>query len=281
MAMFPIAAVDLLERFLRIAFGVTVEGGVRYFLAAGLGWLVFYVLFRRRWWHRKIIPRLPPAADLRRELLFSALTLLVYAVVGAVSVLAAKAGWTQMYYRIEKHGWGWFWASLLIAIFIHDAYFYWTHRAMHHPRLFRWVHRTHHRSTNPTPWASYSFDPLEAAVHAFIFPLLIFSLPIHPLAFFLFMAWQITFNVLGHTGFEIYPRWFLRSPLGIFLNTPTNHVMHHQYFRGNYGLYFNIWDRLMGTNQARYQEQFEEVTSRPPAQPVTAEPRPETRGVTA
>jgi sterol desaturase/sphingolipid hydroxylase (fatty acid hydroxylase superfamily) len=254
---------SLLDQFLRIALGVTIEGGLRYFIAAGIGWVVFYVLFRRRWWHRKIVPQAPQSADIRRELWCSALTVLVYAVVGAASVLAVRAGWTQMYFRIEKHGWLWFWASLALAIFLHDAYFYWTHRAMHHPRLFRWVHRTHHRSTNPTPWAAYAFDPLEAAVHACIFPLLIFTLPIHPLAFFLFMAWQITFNVLGHTGFEIYPRWFVRSPLGFFLNTPTNHVMHHQHFRGNYGLYFNIWDRLMRTNHARYEAQFEEVTSRP------------------
>ncbi len=254
-----------IEQFLKIAFGVTVEGGLRYLIAAGVGWVVFYVLFRRRWWHRKIVPQAPLAADVRREVINSAMTVLVYAVVGAVSVLAVRAGWTQMYFRIEKFGWLWFWASLGIAIVFHDAYFYWTHRAMHHPRLFRWVHRTHHRSMNPTPWASYSFDPFEAAVHAFIFPILIFTLPIHPFAFFLFMAWQITFNVLGHTGFEIYPRWFLRSPLGVFINTPTNHVMHHQYIRGNYGLYFNVWDRLMKTNHARYEAQFEEVTTRPRA----------------
>jgi sterol desaturase/sphingolipid hydroxylase (fatty acid hydroxylase superfamily) len=29
--------------------------------------------------------------------------------------------------------------------------------------------------------------------------------------------------------------------------------------KGNYGLYFNWWDRLMGTNHAKYQERFEKV----------------------
>ena len=255
----------LLTEFFAIVAGVIFEGGLRYVLVAGLGWLVFYTLFRRRLWHRKIIPHAPATADLRRELLYSARTVVVYALVGALGVLAVHAGWTQMYYRIARHGWGWFVASIAIAVVLHDAYFYWTHRAMHHPRLFRWMHRGHHCSTNPTPWAAYSFDTLEAVVHACIFPLLIFILPIHPLAFFLFMAWQIIFNVLGHTGFEIYPHWLLRSPIGKIINTPTNHVMHHQYFRGNYGLYFNYWDRLMGTNHERYEAQFSEVTARPRA----------------
>jgi lathosterol oxidase len=38
--------------------------------------------------------------------------------------------------------------------------------------------------------------------------------------------------------------------------------MHHQYFRGNYGLYFNIWDRMMGTNHPDYEKRFYAVTTR-------------------
>jgi Delta7-sterol 5-desaturase len=153
----------------------------------------------------------------------------------------------------------------VLTIFLHDAYFYWTHRLMHARRLFPIMHRAHHRSTNPTPWAAYAFHPLEAFVHAGIFPLVIFLYPIHPGAFAIFMIVQIGFNVLGHTGFEIYPHWFLKSWLGKFFNTPTNHSMHHQYFTGNYGLYFNLWDRFMGTNHRDYEERFLQVTS--PAEP--------------
>jgi len=38
--------------------------------------------------------------------------------------------------------------------------------------------------------------------------------------------------------------------------------MHHQYFRGNYGLYFTIWDRIMGTLNKNYDNTFEEITTR-------------------
>jgi sterol desaturase/sphingolipid hydroxylase (fatty acid hydroxylase superfamily) len=34
-----------------------------------------------------------------------------------------------------------------------DAYFYGTHRLMHHPCLVRYFHRTHHRSVTPTGFA--------------------------------------------------------------------------------------------------------------------------------
>lgn len=265
---------NMIQRFLLTTFGITVETGLRYFLFAGLAWVLGYLLFRRTWAHRKIIPRAPQRADIRRELAYSALTLVIFGAVGAATVLAIKGGHTQMYFRIAKHGWPWFFASIAITIFVHDAYFYWTHRLMHHPRLFRLFHRAHHLSTNPTPWASYAFDPLEAVVQAGIFPIAVTMMPIHPLAFLCFMIWQITFNVAGHTGYEFHSRGLMDSWFGKFINTPTNHVMHHEYFRGNYGLYFNLWDRLMGTNHERYEARFREVTSRPKQTSDTVPPPP-------
>jgi lathosterol oxidase len=235
---------------------------MRYAFAAGLAWVLGYWLLRKRWAHRKIVPRWPGGAEVRRELGYSAMTVVVFGAVGATTIFAAMAGKTQMYFRIDAHGWGWFVASIFVAVVVHDAYFYWTHRLMHHPRLFRLLHREHHLSTNPTPWAAYAFGPMEAVVQAGIFPLVVMVMPIHPLAFLGFMMWQITFNVIGHTGYEIYPRWLMDSWMGRILNTPTNHAMHHETLRGNYGLYFNVWDRLMGTNHERYEARFREVTSR-------------------
>ena len=257
-----------LERFLLHTFGISIETGMRYAFFAGVAWLLGYVLFKRRWWHRKVVQREPLSADIRREMAYSAITLVVFGAVGALTVALTKAGYTQMYWRIGKYGWGWLIASVVIAIFVHDAWFYWTHRLMHHRRLFRWFHRAHHLSINPSPWAAYAFDPLEAVVQALIFPIAVTMMPMHPLAFFIFMTWQIVFNVVGHTGYEIWPRWLMDSWLGKFINTPTNHAMHHETFRGNYGLYFNLWDRLMGTNHARYEARFREVTSRDRSTPT-------------
>lgn len=252
----------LLSDFPIVVFGIAGTDLVKYFLFASVAWLLGYVWFKRQWARRKILPTYPTGADVRREMGWSLLTVLIYGLVGASSLWMAKQGWTQMYFKIDAHGKLWFWASILLAIFIHDAYFYWTHRLMHHPRLFRWFHRIHHESVNPSPWAAYCFSPLEAAVQAGIFPLVILVMPIHPAAFGLFMFWQLAFNVLGHTGYEYHPRWLMDSWLGKFLNTPTNHIQHHEVFRGNYSLYFNIWDRLMGTNHKDYEAKFREVTGR-------------------
>ncbi len=249
------------EQFLKIAAGIAVTDGVRYLLWAGMAWLFFYILFRRRWAARKIVPESPSPRAMGREIGFSLLTVVIYGAVGTLTILATTRGWTRLYFDLGAHSWAYFWMTIAITIVVHDTYFYWTHRLMHHPRLFRYFHRVHHFSTNPTPWAAYAFGPLEAIVQAGIFPLIAFTLPIHPLAFMLFMGWQITNNVLGHAGYEIWPRWLMDTWLGKLANTPTNHVMHHEHFAGNYGLYFNVWDRICGTNHAGYEARFREVTT--------------------
>jgi Delta7-sterol 5-desaturase len=257
-----------LTQFLEITAGTSVGLGIRYALFAGLAWLLGYVVFKRRWFHRKIIAQFPPGSEVWREIRYSGVSLVIFGMTAAATAFAAKQGWTQLYWNIQKFGWIWFVLSIGIAILLHDTYFYWTHRLMHHRRLFRYFHRVHHLSHNPTPWASYAFAPLEAVVQAGIFPLAVIIMPMHPLAFVIFMFWQITYNVIGHTGYEIHPPWLMDTWLGRVLNTPTNHAMHHERMRGNYGLYFNVWDRLMQTNHADYEQRFREVTTRERVEPA-------------
>ncbi len=251
---------DHLPSFVPLTSAVTADMALRYLALAGIAWLLAYVVFRNRWIHRKITAGFPGRADVRREIGWSLVSAAVFGLTGALVLEAARRGWTRIYWRIPDRGWGWFWGSIVGTIFLHDAYFYWTHRLMHVPALFNAFHRVHHLSRNPTPWASYAFSPLEALVQAGIYPLVVMILPIHPLAFSLFMFWQIVFNVLGHTGYEFHPRGLMDSPLRLLLNTPTNHIQHHEKFRGNYGLYFNLWDRLMGTNHGDYERRYREVT---------------------
>lgn len=238
---------------------VSLKHGFWYLTLAGFAWLTLHVLFRRASQRRRIAADLPDRRQMQRETLYSLRSLLLFGAVGGLIAFAFLCGWTRMYPRIEERGWGWFFASIALAIVLHDTYFYWTHRLMHHRRLYRLFHHTHHLSTNPSPWAAYAFSPWEALVQAGIGPLIAFTIPIHPLAMMAFMVWQISFNVLGHCGHELFPSWFVRSWCGRILNTPTHHAMHHEKFRANFGLYFNVWDRLMGTNHRRYAERFEAI----------------------
>lgn len=253
---------DRIGRSLQAATGFAVGDLVWYALMAGGVWLLFYVLLRSWMRRRKIVPRMPLKRQMAWEVLLSLRSAAIFGLTGGVIVFLALSGVRPRIYRsIEEHGWGWYVLSILLAVVIHDAYFYWTHRLLHHPALFRRFHRTHHLSNNPSPWAAYSFSVGEAIVQAGIGPLLVYTLPMHYSAFVAFMTVQITFNVFGHCGYELFPQRFIRSPAGRLLNSVTHHAMHHEKVHANFGLYFNVWDRLMGTNHPEYEVRFEQTTA--------------------
>jgi len=99
-------------------------------------------------------------------------------------------------------------------------------------------------------------------VQAAVLPLTSLVLPLHPFAAMLWMLYMTSMNVGGHLGFEILPRGFATHRVFRWHNTTVHHDMHHRHINCNYGLYFNIWDRLMGTNHAHYEEEFDRVTMR-------------------
>jgi sterol desaturase/sphingolipid hydroxylase (fatty acid hydroxylase superfamily) len=163
---------------------------------------------------------------------------------------------SHLYADVADYGWGYLVLSFFGSLLIHDAYFYATHRLMHHPRLFKLFHLTHHRSTNPSPWAAFAFSPAEAVVEGAIILVIPLLIPVHAYALLAFLLFMTVYNVYGHLGYEIYPKWLVNSRLGRWLNTSTNHNMHHQYFKGNYGLYFRFWDEVFNTTHPHYQKKL-------------------------
>jgi lathosterol oxidase len=106
----------------------------------------------------------------------------------------------------------------------------------------------------PTPFAAYAFDVPEALLMAAFTPLWLLIVPMHALGLFLFMAFMIVRNVMGHAGVELMPRRLADSRWFGWINSTTHHDLHHTSFHHNYGLYFTWWDRLMGTEHPAYRD---------------------------
>jgi lathosterol oxidase len=254
---------DDVSLFFRWLMSFAMLGG-RYLLFAGSAYLIYYVIKRQDWHFMKIQQKHPQRKQVLTEISYSKLTFTVFASVIVLIRVAVMHGIfsTQVYRHLSDHSIMYYIASTVFIIFFHDTYFYWMHRLMHHPVLYERIHRVHHLSKDPTPWASFSFHPSEAVLEIAFVPFLIFTIPLHFSSLLILSIWQITFNVVGHLGYEIFPHRMLQHPLFKWINTSTNHNMHHKYVRCNYGLYFNIWDRWMGTNHNKYEQVYEEVTSR-------------------
>lgn len=222
---------------------------LRYAVLALIAFLFFYVIRRTREKYRKIQQRFPATKDYVREITYSVITAFIFAAIGFIVFATPVSSYTQTYWKITDHSVGYFVFSIVMMILVHDTYFYWTHRWMHKKSVYPCVHRVHHLSTNPSPWAAMAFHPIEAIIEGSVIILIAFLFPVHPLAIGIFLLFMMIYNVYGHLGYELYPRGFHDSLFGKWINTSLSHNLHHQTFRGNYGLYFLWWDRWMGTLQ--------------------------------
>ncbi|MCB9640925.1 MAG: sterol desaturase family protein [Myxococcales bacterium] len=254
---------------------------LRYVIFSGSAYLIFWKWLPKRFHHRRIQQRFPKSSILKLEFLWSLSTFVIFSMTGALVFWLTKMGYTLRYKHISDYGWGYFFFSIILMILVHDTYFYWTHRAMHHKSLFRYFHRVHHLSYNPSPWAAFSFHPLEAVVEAGIIYVIVFFIPYHAFALLSFLIFMTVMNVLGHLGYELYPKGFTKHPIGQWFNTSTHHNLHHHKGKLNFSLYFNWWDRWMGTNQEGYHEAFDEVASRPKPETVEESPMLPAEGAVA
>ncbi|HEV7661230.1 MAG TPA: sterol desaturase family protein [Allosphingosinicella sp.] len=227
---------------------------VRYVLAAGALALALWIW--RRWAEpRRIQNRRAMAADRRREMGYSLPTICIFGLTGVLLVCLEGAGLIRVDTVPPS-----LWQGLLqlaLIIVLHDAYFYWMHRALHLRMLFRRAHAVHHKSRTPTPWAAYSFSPAEAVLEALYLPLFLLLITTSLPVLLFFLVHQIVRNVLGHCGHELMPPRFSRHWATRWHTTTTYHDLHHSEGRYNFGLYFTWWDRLLGTEHPAYHARFE------------------------
>ncbi len=136
-----------------------------------------------------------------------------------------------------------------------EIYFYYSHRALHRPRLF-WIHRRHHLGRVTNPLTSLSFSILERAtllVGAVLLPGLfsqVIAIPVE--SYFIYFSVNYMLNVYAHLNVETLPASFVNSGLGKVMNTTTYHALHHLRFKGHYGLFTRSLDRLHRTEFEDY-----------------------------
>ncbi len=232
---------DVTPALLLSALAMTLIVGARYLLTSG----VFAWATRIK--HPDLYCGLD--AQIHREIKWSLASAAIYGVpAGVVAWGWNNLGWTQIYADIATYPLWYLPLSVLLYMFAHDSWFYWTHRLMHRPYWFKAAHAVHHDSRPPTAWAAMSFHPWEALTGAVVVPFLVFFIPIHIAALGLVLAIMTFMGITNHMGWELFPGFVVHGKLGKWLITATHHQKHHDAYRGNYGLYFRFWDRLCGTD---------------------------------
>ena len=242
-----------------IVFAVVIA---RYLLVAGIFYAVFYIWFPHKWEARKINSRMHKKGQFRREVSWSMVTALIFAFAGALTVLVWQKGYTKVYLELHDYPLWWLPVSLVLAMVLHETYYYWLHRWMHYPKVFRIIHKVHHDSNITSPWTAFSFHPIEGIFQAIFLPLLLLIMPMHLYVILAQLTIMTLSSVINHLDIEVYPRNFHKNILGKWLIGATHHSLHHRQFKYNYGLYFTFWDKWKKTESPEYEELFESKTKK-------------------
>lgn len=232
----------------------------RYFLIAGLFYAVFYKWSKAKWQKRKINQRGYRPGQFKKEVTWSMITAGIFALSGAALGLLWQQGFTKIYTDVNAYPLWWLPVSLMLALFVHETYYYWLHRWMHHPKVFRRVHKVHHDSNITSPWTAFSFHPLEGVLQALFLPLLLLMMPMHLYVLIIHLTIMTFSSVINHLDIEVYPKGFHKNSVGKWLIGATHHSLHHKQFRYNYGLYFTFWDKWKQTESPAFEQLFEEKT---------------------
>lgn len=219
----------------------------RYFLAAGVFYLVFHKWFREQWTHRKLGKKEYSNKQLKREIAWSIISAVCFSFTGTILLLLWQKGYTKIYTDINDYPLWWLPVSLVISLLFDETYYYWVHRWMHKPAIFRRIHKIHHQSTISSPWTSFAFHPVEGMLLSLPLVFTLIFIPMHAGVIFIQLAIMTISSVINHLDIEIYSVRFRNNGLGKILIGASHHALHHKQFKYNFGLYFTFWDKWKKT----------------------------------
>ncbi len=229
---------------------------VRYLILSGICHLYFYGWKKEAWLNRKINLKPYPPQQFRKEAFWSTLTSLIFAIVGASAAVLWQKGYTKIYLDIHEYPLVWLPVSIMLAMLVHETYYYWLHRWMHQPRIYKIVHHVHHESRITSAWTAFSFHPLEGLLEALIMPVIIIVIPMHIYAIVAHLSIMTITAAINHLDIEIYPKNTVGDWTGKYMVGATHHSHHHKYYRYNYGLYFTFWDKIAKTESPTFEKEF-------------------------
>jgi sterol desaturase/sphingolipid hydroxylase (fatty acid hydroxylase superfamily) len=226
----------------------------RYFLIAGGAYLLFYLVLGKSLAKRSLRLKPPVSRLIWQDIELSILSAVIFALCAALIISEYDLGLTLLYTDLREYGLWYLAVSFVALLILQDTYFYFIHRIVHNRLLFRWIHFGHHSSIDPTPWSSFAFDPPEAIIQALFFVGVVFLVPLHFITVVAALMTMTIWAVFNHLGFELFPSSFKSHWFGKWFIGPTHHSIHHRQYTIHYGLYFTLWDKLLGTQDLNYED---------------------------
>ncbi|GFY76462.1 fatty acid hydroxylase domain-containing protein 2 [Trichonephila inaurata madagascariensis] len=126
----------------------------------------------------------------------------------------------------------------IAQILAEEVFFYYSHRILHHPRLYKRFHKKHHEWISPVGVSAIYCHPVEHVLSN-VFPTFLGSVIVgsHVVSLYVWLIFATAYGVIVHSGYHLP-----------FTPTPEFHHFHHLKFNQNFGV-AGILDWLHGTDK--------------------------------
>ena len=245
--------------YLFVVFSVIIF--IRYIILSGLYQKLIYDRLSRIIPQRIISPKYPKAQQIQ-EIMWSGISSILFGIIGVLMIMAWQEGYTAIYLEWSAFPIWYIPISFFGALFVHETYYYWLHRWLHHPRVYKYIHKIHHDSISTSVWTSFSFHPIESILQAIIIPLMVLIVPMHLSVMITLLMIMTMSAIINHAGVEIYPISWRKNRVFKWLIGSTHHDLHHRRFTKNYGLYFTFWDIWMDTESEEFDDRWDKTTKK-------------------
>ena len=181
-----------------------------------------------------------PEGQIRREVLLSLVSILIFGGYGVVTVWALVHGVVRVTAHLEVSTIA---LDCLLVFFWNELHFYVCHRLLHRPWFMRHVHAVHHRSRVATPFSTYAFHWFEGLLLGSVMITGMLFHDFHVAAVLLLPLLSIAANTAGHFNYDPFPAASQRN----FLAMTRRHALHHSRGNKNFGFLLSWPDRIFGS----------------------------------
>jgi sterol desaturase/sphingolipid hydroxylase (fatty acid hydroxylase superfamily) len=160
----------------------------------------------------------------------------------------------------------WVVLELVVYMLVEEVFFYYTHRLLHHKRIYKYIHKTHHEWQASIGIIGIYAHPVEHVLSNLMPPVLgPLLMGSHIATAWLWFGLAFASTTVSHCGYH-FP----------FLPSPEAHDYHHLKFTNNFGV-MGVLDRLHGTDaqfraSKEYQRHFMVLGTTPVKQLIPDDP---------
>ena len=192
---------------------------------------------------------------MRDDIKLSVISAICFALGAACFMAMYNLELTKVYLRWTFADMGYIVFSYIVTLILQDTYFYFSHRLLHKPLFFKSFHEGHHQSRPPTPWTFFALEPVEAISQIGFLICLTLVIPLNLGVLIAVLVTMTVWSTGNHMGLQVVPLTRSSSWWGQWFIGSSHHLVHHQRYSRHYGLYFTFWDKVLGTQDEKYESE--------------------------